>query len=52
MAQADLLYDGVIVTALMLSLWAAGLLTAACFFFAPAARRSYFSRSSTSTAKR
>lgn len=36
MERADLLYSGLILAALMLSLWTAGLLTAACVFFAPA----------------
>jgi hypothetical protein len=35
MEQADLLYSGLIVTAVMLSVWAAALVTAACIFFAP-----------------
>jgi hypothetical protein len=35
MEHVDLLYSGLIVTALMLSLWAALLVTAACIFFAP-----------------
>jgi hypothetical protein len=35
MEHVDLLYSGLIVTALMLSLWAAVLVTAACIFFAP-----------------
>lgn len=36
MEHADLLYSGLIVTALMLSLWAAVLLTVTCMVFAPA----------------
>jgi hypothetical protein len=35
MEQADLLYSGLIVTALALSLWTGALLAAACIFFAP-----------------
>ena len=35
MQQADLLYSGLMVTALMLSVWAAALVTATCIFFAP-----------------
>lgn len=35
MESADLLYSGLLLAALMLSLWTAALLTAACFFFAP-----------------
>ncbi|MFZ3341622.1 MAG: hypothetical protein WA609_06625 [Terriglobales bacterium] len=35
MEHADLLYSGLIVTALMLSLWTGGLITAACIFFVP-----------------
>jgi hypothetical protein len=35
MERVDLLYSGLILAALMLSLWTAGLLTAACVFFAP-----------------
>lgn len=35
MEQADLLYSGLIFTALMLSVWTGVLLTAACVFFAP-----------------
>jgi hypothetical protein len=35
MEQADLLYSGLMVTALMLSVWAAALVTATCIFFAP-----------------
>ena len=33
MEHADLLYSGLMLTALMLSLWTAVLVTAACFFF-------------------
>jgi hypothetical protein len=36
MEQGDLLYSGLIVTALMLSVWTGALLAAACVFFAPA----------------
>jgi len=36
MEYADLLFSGLILAAVMLSLWTAGLLTAACVFFAPA----------------
>ena len=36
MEQIDLLYSGLIATALFLSLWTAVLITAACVFFAPA----------------
>jgi hypothetical protein len=35
MQEADLLYSGLIVTALMLSIWTGALLAAACVFFAP-----------------
>jgi hypothetical protein len=35
MQEADLLYSGLIATALMLSIWTGALLTAACIFFAP-----------------
>jgi hypothetical protein len=35
MQEADLLYSGLIATALMLSLWTGALVTAACVFFAP-----------------
>jgi len=35
MHEADLLYSGLIATALILSIWTAALLTAACIFFAP-----------------
>ena len=35
MEHVDLLYSGLILTALMLSIWAALLVTAACVFFAP-----------------
>lgn len=35
MEHVDLLYSGLIVTALMLSLWAAVLVTATCIFFVP-----------------
>lgn len=31
----DLLYSGLLVTAVILSVWAGALLTAACIFFAP-----------------
>ena len=34
MQEADLLYSGLIATALMLSLWTGALLAAACIFFA------------------
>ena len=36
MEYADLLYSGLILAAVMLSLWTAGLLAAACVCFAPA----------------
>ena len=36
MQEADLLYSGLIATAVMLSLWTGALVTAACIFFAPA----------------
>ena len=36
MEQTDLLYSGVIATALLLSVWTGALLTATCIFFAPA----------------
>ncbi len=39
MERADLLYSGLIFTALLLSLWTAGLVTAACVFFAPSVLR-------------
>lgn len=35
MEQADLLYSGLLVAALILSLWTGALVTAACVFFAP-----------------
>jgi len=35
MEQADLLYSGLVVTAVILSLWTGALLAAACVFFAP-----------------
>ncbi len=35
MEQADLLYSGLMVTALMLSVWAGALATVTCIFFAP-----------------
>jgi hypothetical protein len=35
MEQADLLYSGLMVTALMLSIWAGALVAATCIFFAP-----------------
>lgn len=35
MQEADLLYSGLIVTAVMLSIWTGALVTAACVFFAP-----------------
>jgi len=35
MAEADLLYSGVIATAIVLSVWAAALATATYIFFAP-----------------
>lgn len=38
MASIDVLNSGLILTALMLSLWTAGLVTAACIIFAPAVR--------------
>jgi hypothetical protein len=48
MEQADLLFSGIIVTALILSVWAGALLTATCIFFAP----SRFSASSTKSPAR
>ncbi len=36
MERADLLYSGLIATALLLSIWTGALVTAACVFFAPA----------------
>jgi hypothetical protein len=35
MHQADLLYSGLMVTAVMLSVWVAALAAATCIFFAP-----------------
>jgi hypothetical protein len=35
MEQADLLYSGLMITALMLSVWAGALVAATCIFFAP-----------------
>jgi hypothetical protein len=35
MQEADLLYSGLIVAAVILSIWTGALITAACFFFAP-----------------
>ena len=34
--ESDLLYSGLIATAVMLSVWTGALVTAACIFFAPA----------------
>ena len=36
MESADLLYSGLMFTAIVLSLWTVGLLTAACCYFASA----------------
>jgi hypothetical protein len=36
MERADLLYSGLIVTAIILSVWTGALVAAACIFFAPA----------------
>jgi hypothetical protein len=33
--EADLLYSGLIATAIMLSVWTGALVAAACIFFAP-----------------
>jgi hypothetical protein len=33
--EADLLYSGLIATAIMLSVWTGALVTAACIFFGP-----------------
>jgi hypothetical protein len=48
MHEADLLYSGLIVTAVILSIWTGALVTAACVFFAPNLFHAHISRTATS----